>query len=69
MTANQLLAMLQEQIAKRPEVGDKEVLITRDNGKRTFVYHEIEAWGWRQWDCGDSHGRVLIALDFDGTKY
>lgn len=69
MTASQLVKMLQEQIAKRPETGNKEILVLRDNGKRTFRRHNIETLGWRKLTDYSPHGHVAISLSFDGEKY
>ena len=69
MTANQLIARLQDEIAKRPETGDQQILIIRDNGKRTFRTHRIESFGWRKLTDQNPWGHVAISLGFDGNKF
>ena len=71
MTTNELIAKLQAEVDKRPGSGDNEILICRNNGKKTYRRHEITSWGWRLWYAqdGNDDGRVVLGLDFEGTAY
>ena len=69
MTASELVRRLQEEIAERPEAGAEQVLISRDNGKRTNLSHRITSLGWRKLTDYNPNGHVSVCLDFDGSKY
>jgi len=67
MTTNELIKVLQSEVAEHPEAGNADLLIWRDNGKRIRRQHKVTGWGWEL--SGPATGRIRFQIDFVGAPY